>query len=162
MKALVTGGAGFIGSHLVDALLTEGWDVRILDNLDPQVHGLGQRTPDYLSRDAELQIGDIRDPTAVAAALDGVDAVFHEAAAVGVGQSMYEIARYVETNSLGAAVLLQAIVERRDPVRKLIVASSMSVYGGSIPGCKRAECLSEDALAGAAGSPPVGIARTGR
>jgi dTDP-L-rhamnose 4-epimerase len=129
MKALVTGGAGFIGSHLVDALLAEGWDVRILDNLDPQVHGLGQLMPDYLSRDAELQIGDIRDPTAVAAALDGVDAVFHEAAAVGVGQSMYEIARYVETNSLGAAVLLQAIVKRRDRVRKLIVASSMSVYG---------------------------------
>ena len=129
MKVLVTGGAGFIGSHLVDALLVDGHEVRILDNLDAQVHGSDRQKPDYLSRDAELHVGDVRDPYAVARALEGVDAVFHEAAAVGVGQSMYEMARYVEVNSLGAAVLLQAIAERRDRIRKIIVASSMSVYG---------------------------------
>src|SRR6478752_2477554 len=98
MKALVTGGAGFIGSHLVDALLSDGHDVRVLDNLDAQVHGAERRRPAYLSRDAELQVGDVCDPQAVAKALDGVDVVFHEAAAVGVGQSMYEIARYVTVN----------------------------------------------------------------
>jgi dTDP-L-rhamnose 4-epimerase len=129
MKALVTGGAGFIGSHIVDALLADGYDVRVLDNLDPQVHGPERAPPAYLSRDAELQVGDVRDPDAVATALDGVDVVFHEAAAVGVGQSMDEIARYVAVNSLGAATLLEGIVARRDRVRKVIVASSMSIYG---------------------------------
>jgi len=129
MKALVTGGAGFIGSHLVDALLADGCEVRILDNLDAQVHGPERRPPDYLACDAELQVGDICDKQAVAKALDGVDVVFHEAAAVGVGQSMYEISRYVTVNSLGAAILLQGIVERRDRIHKIIVASSMSIYG---------------------------------
>jgi dTDP-L-rhamnose 4-epimerase len=129
MKALVTGGAGFIGSHLVDALLADGYEVRILDNLDAQVHGPERRPPDYLAGDAELQVGDICDELAVAKALDGVDVVFHEAAAVGVGQSMYEISRYVKVNSFGAATLLQGIVKRRDRIRKIIVASSMSIYG---------------------------------
>ena len=129
MKVLVTGGAGFIGSHLIDGLLADGCEVRILDNLDPQVHGPERKPPDYLSRDAELQVGDVCDPEAVAKALDGVDVVFHEAAAVGVGQSMYEISRYVRINSLGAATLLQGIVERRDRIRKMVVTSSMSIYG---------------------------------
>jgi len=129
MKVLVTGGAGFIGSHLVDALLVKGCEVRILDNLDAQVHGAKRRRPGYLARDIELQRGDVRDPDIVARALDGVEAVFHQAAAVGVGQSMYEIDRYVSVNSLGAAILLQAIVERRERIRKVVVASSMSVYG---------------------------------
>lgn len=129
MKALVTGGAGFIGSHLVDGLLAEGHEVRVLDNLDPQVHGPARQAPGYLSRDAELQVGDIRDREAVAKAMIGVDAVFHHAAAVGVGQSMYEIEQYVSVNSLGTAVLLQEIVRRRGDIRKMIVASSMSIYG---------------------------------
>lgn len=129
MHVLVTGGAGFIGSHLVDALLDDGHEVRILDNLDPQVHGPERQRPGYLARDAELHVGDVRDPAAVARALESVDAVFHEAAVVGVGQSMYEMPRYVEVNCLGTAVLLQAIVERRDRIRKIVVASSMSVYG---------------------------------
>jgi dTDP-L-rhamnose 4-epimerase len=129
VKVLVTGGAGFIGSHLVDALLADGCEVRILDSLVAQVHGPERKRPDYLTRDAELQVGDICDPCAVAKALDGVEVVFHEAAAVGVGQSMYEIARYVSVNSLGAATLLEGIVERRDRIRKIIVASSMSIYG---------------------------------
>lgn len=129
MKVLVTGGAGFIGSHLVDGLLADGHVVRILDNLDAQVHGPERRVPDYLAREAELQVGDVCDPEAVAKALDGVDVVFHEAAAVGVGQSMYEISHYVRVNSFGAAVLLEGIVKRRDRIRKIIVTSSMSIYG---------------------------------
>jgi dTDP-L-rhamnose 4-epimerase len=129
MRTLVTGGAGFIGSHLVDGLLAEGHEVRVLDNLDPQVHGADRQAPAYLSRDAELHVGDIRDPDAVAKALDGVDAVFHHAAAVGVGQSMYEIEHYVSVNSLGTSVLLQEISRKRERIAKMIVASSMSIYG---------------------------------
>lgn len=126
---LVTGGAGFVGSHLVDALLGAGHRVRVLDSLDPQVHGDGARRPEYLHAGAELMVGDVRDRTAVARALEGVDVVFHQAAAVGVGQSMYEIERYVSVNSVGAAVLLEGVVERRGQIRKMIVASSMSIYG---------------------------------
>ncbi|HTI88699.1 MAG TPA: NAD-dependent epimerase/dehydratase family protein [Alphaproteobacteria bacterium] len=123
---LVTGGAGFIGSHVTDLLLASGYRVRVLDNLSPQVHG-DRSTPEYLNRDAEFMFGDVRDAEAVARALDGVDAVVHLAAAVGVGQSMYEIVSYTETNELGTAVLLQALARR--PVERLIVASSMSIYG---------------------------------
>jgi dTDP-L-rhamnose 4-epimerase len=127
---LITGGAGFIGSHLADELLRQGHRVRALDNLSPQVHGPGggdAGRPDYLSSEVELMIGDVRDPDAVRRALQGVDAVYHFAAMVGVGQSMYEIRPYTEVNILGAAVLLQELIER--PVERLIVASSMSLYG---------------------------------
>jgi dTDP-L-rhamnose 4-epimerase len=129
VKILVTGGAGFIGSHLVDALLGAGHRVRVLDSLDPQVHGPGAKPPAHLDPRAELIVGDVRDARAVARALDGVEAVFHEAAAVGVGQSMYQIEHYVSVNSVGAAVLLEGIVERRAQLRKVVVASSMSLYG---------------------------------
>ena len=128
MRVLITGGAGFIGSHLADRLLAEGHQVRALDNLDPQVHPAGDR-PDYLDGDVELQVGDVRDHDAVRQALEGVDAVVHFAAAVGVGQSMYEIERYTSINAIGAAVLLEEAVERRDRISKLLVASSMSIYG---------------------------------
>jgi dTDP-L-rhamnose 4-epimerase len=128
MKVLITGGAGFIGSHLADRLLADGHEVRALDNLDPQVHPQGER-PDYLDPEVELQAGDVRDRDAVRRAVDGVDAVIHFAAAVGVGQSMYEIERYTSINAIGAAVVLEEILERRDAVRKLLVASSMSIYG---------------------------------
>jgi dTDP-L-rhamnose 4-epimerase len=128
MKVLITGGAGFIGSHLADRLLAEGHEVRALDNLDEQVHG-GKKRPDYLDPAVELLVGDVRDHAAVARALDGVDAVYHFAAAVGVGQSMYEIERYTSVNAIGAAVVLEEVVERRDAIRKLVVASSMSIYG---------------------------------
>ena len=124
---LITGGAGFIGSHLADELLARGHRVRVLDALVEQVHGAGQVRPQYLSDDVELRVGDVRDGAAVRGALDGVDAVVHLAARVGVGQSMYEIAGYTDVNSLGTAVLLEAVAER--PVRKLVVASSMSIYG---------------------------------
>jgi len=131
---LITGGAGFIGSHLADELLRAGHRVRALDNLSPQVHGdVGGRggRPAYLSPEVELQVGDVRDPAAVRRALDGVDAVYHFAAAVGVGQSMYEIAQYTDVNNMGTAVLLEALVARgrTAPLQRLVVASSMSLYG---------------------------------
>lgn len=126
-RILVTGGAGFVGSHTVDALLREGHDVRIYDNLEEQVHH--GNIPDYLTRDAELIRGDMRDMDAVRKALVGIDVVYHFAAAVGVGQSMYEIARYMESNTQGTANLLQGLLDRRDKTEKLIVASSMSIYG---------------------------------
>ena len=124
---LITGGAGFIGSHLADELISAGHKVRVLDNLSEQVHGPGKSRPDYLNRAAELQIGDVRDPAAVKASLKGVDAVYHFAAMVGVGQSMYQVDDYVGVNDLGTATLLQALIER--PVERLVVASSMSIYG---------------------------------
>ncbi len=128
MNVLITGGAGFIGSHLADRLLAEGHAVRALDNLDPQVHAQGDR-PKYLDDEVELQEGDVRDREAVGRALEGIDAVVHFAAAVGVGQSMYEIERYTSINAIGAAVVLEEVLERRDAIRKLLVASSMSIYG---------------------------------
>jgi dTDP-L-rhamnose 4-epimerase len=124
---LVTGGAGFIGSHLVDALIARGHRVRILDVLSPQVHVTGE--PPHLNRDAEFIRGDVCDAGVVEKALEGVEVVYHQAAEVGVGQSMYEIQKYVRANDLGTAVLLEALVKRRSQIRKLIVASSMSIYG---------------------------------
>jgi len=124
---LITGGAGFIGSHLADELLERGYRVRALDNLCAQVHGACATRPDYLSPDVELLRGDVRDPQTVRRALEGIDSVVHFAAMVGVGQSMYQIAEYTSVNQNGTAVLLEALIER--PVRKLVVASSMSIYG---------------------------------
>lgn len=126
-RVLITGGAGFIGSHLADELLEGGYEVRVLDNLLPQVHGPAEDPPAYLSAEVEFIKGDVRDKDAVVRSLEGVDAVFHLAAAVGVGQSMYEIQHYTSVNALGTAVLLESLLDR--PVRKLIVASSMSIYG---------------------------------
>jgi dTDP-L-rhamnose 4-epimerase len=131
-RILITGGAGFIGSHLVDALLQAGHTVRVLDSLDPQVHGeLRERGqwPTYLAADCEKILADVRDKDALQAALEGVDVVFHQAAAVGVGQSMYEIEHYVDTNTRGTAVLLELLANGDHQVRRLIVASSMSIYG---------------------------------
>lgn len=124
---LITGGAGFIGSHLADELLEHGYRVRILDNLSPQVHGPEGLRPAYLHADAELLVGDVRSPEDLARALDGIDAVYHFAAMVGVGQSMYQVSDYVAVNDLGTANLLQALIDR--PVRRMVIASSMSIYG---------------------------------
>jgi dTDP-L-rhamnose 4-epimerase len=126
-KVLITGGAGFIGSHLADELLNFGYEVRALDNLSEQVHGKNCQRPEYLNPAVELLVGDVRDKEIVQQALEGIDAVFHLAAMVGVGQSMYEIKEYTDVNNTGTAVLLEAL--SRNPVQKLIVASSMSIYG---------------------------------
>lgn len=126
-RVLITGGAGFIGSHLADALLARGYHVRVLDNLAPQVHGGVRSFPAYLSQAVEMLHGDVRSRADVGRALVDVDAVVHLAAAVGVGQSMYEIETYTDVNSRGTAVLLEALLSR--PLAKLVVASSMSVYG---------------------------------
>jgi dTDP-L-rhamnose 4-epimerase len=125
-RILITGGAGFIGSHVADELLRAGYAVRALDTLVEQVHGDGQR-PNYLDDDVELIPGDVRNPEVVRGALEGVDAVLHLAARVGVAQSMYEQSEYAGANTLGTSVLLDALLEH--PVRKLVVASSMSIYG---------------------------------
>jgi dTDP-L-rhamnose 4-epimerase len=123
---LITGGAGFIGSHLADELLRAGYAVRAFDSLVSQVHEDGRR-PEYLDDRVELIIGDVRNRDALVRALDGVDAVCHLAAHVGVGQSMYQVAEYASTNVIGTATLLETLIEH--PVERLIVASSMSVYG---------------------------------
>ncbi|HEX5834880.1 MAG TPA: NAD-dependent epimerase/dehydratase family protein [Pyrinomonadaceae bacterium] len=127
-NVLVTGGAGFIGSHLVDGLVDKGHRVRVLDQLVSQVHG-ENATPKYVNPAAEFVRGDVCDRATVDAVLEGIDVVYHEAAEVGVGQSMYEIERYVRANDLGTAVLLEAVLARRPQIKKLMVASSMSIYG---------------------------------
>ncbi len=124
---LVTGGAGFIGSHLANSLAEGGWRVRVIDSLAEQVHGAEPGFPQHLHAEVERVEGDIRDRSALRSALAGVTHVCHLAAAVGVGQSMYEINHYVDVNNRGTALLLETLIEH--PVRKLVVASSMSVYG---------------------------------
>lgn len=126
-KVLITGGAGFIGSHLCDELLQNGYKVRVLDSLIEQVHGPYTTRPEYLSGDVELIVGDVRDKLMLKKALHGIDAVYHFAARVGVGQSMYEISEYTDVNNSGTAALLEVLAE--NPVERLIVASSMSIYG---------------------------------
>ena len=123
-RILITGGAGFVGSHLADSLLAAGHEVRVFDSLTPQVHPAGR--PEYLSRDVELIRGDMRDRNAVQQAIVDIDVIFHLAAAVGVGQSMYEIADYMESNTQGTANLLQAILDSKIKIEKMVVASSMS------------------------------------
>jgi dTDP-L-rhamnose 4-epimerase len=131
---LVTGGAGFIGSHLVTALAARGHQVRVLDSLEPQVHRISSpKLPDGV----ELIRGDLRDRKAVAQALRGVEAVLHEAAVVGVGQSMYQIERYVSANSFGTAVLLDQVAHQAQRPTKLIVASSMAIYGEGAYSCEK-------------------------
>ena len=135
-QILITGGAGFVGSHLADGLLAAGHSVRILDDLTPQVHDNGQR-PEYLSTDVELIVGDVRDPNRMREVLQGVDVIFHFAATVGVGQSMYEISRYMSVNTQGTAELLQAMLDAKHTPEKLIVASSMSIYGEGRYACSK-------------------------
>jgi dTDP-L-rhamnose 4-epimerase len=126
-RILVTGGAGFVGSHLVDALIKRGHEVRVYDNLTPQVHGDGM--PGFSPHEVEFVRADMRHLEGVREAVRNIDVVIHLAAAVGVGQSMYEIAHYMGANTQGTANLLQALLDTRCRVEKLIVASSMSIYG---------------------------------
>lgn len=135
-NVLVTGGAGFIGSHLVDALVGEGNTVRVLDALVPQVHGENAQ-PVNVDSSVEFIRADVCDRAAVDKALEGIEIVFHEAAEVGVGQSMYEIERYVRANDLGTAVLLEAVLARQPQIKKLVVASSMSIYGEGAYRCEK-------------------------
>jgi dTDP-L-rhamnose 4-epimerase len=150
-RILITGGAGFIGSHLARELVSSGHRVRVLDRLDPQVHGDEPTFPRRLPPEVERVHGDVRDRDTVRRALHGVGAVYHLASAVGVGQSMYEIAHYTAVNKLGTAMLLECLVEQ--PVERLVVASSMSIYGEGLyrrattgetvlPGARREEQLS--------------------
>jgi dTDP-L-rhamnose 4-epimerase len=125
MRILVTGGAGFIGSHIVTACLENGDDVCVLDSLFPAIHPLGSATP--MPPSVSLIVGDVRDREAVDAALAGIDLVCHQAAKVGLGKDVSDLPDYVSNNSLGTAVLLAAMAERQ--VTRLVLASSMVVYG---------------------------------
>ena len=142
LHALVTGGAGFVGAHLTDALLAEGYRVRVIDNLDPQSHEGGEAV--NVDPAAELVVADFRDRDAVARALDGIDVVFHQGGMVGNGQSMYELHRYIDVNSGGTAVLLEEILKRRDRIRRLVVASSMVVYGEGAYRCAEHGIIAPD------------------
>lgn len=126
-RILITGGAGFIGSHLCDELLKHDYSITVLDNLSEQVHGNESQRPDYLDERIKLVKGDIRDAELVEQLVKEAEAIFHFAALVGVGQSMYEIKEYTDVNNVGTANLLEAIIKH--PVKKLVVASSMSLYG---------------------------------
>lgn len=133
-KILVTGGMGFVGSYLVDELVRRGYDVRIFDNLDPQVHPGGQ-VPDYANSDAEFIRGDVRDYDAFRRAMDGIEVVFHQAAAVGMGQSQYEIKKYVDVNTGGTANLLDILANHPHRVEKMVVAASQTSYGEGLYKC---------------------------
>jgi dTDP-L-rhamnose 4-epimerase len=130
MQVLVTGGAGFIGSFVMEALLARGHGVRVLDALDPQVHG--ERPEPEIPAGVEFRRADVRDRAACAGALDGMDAVVHCAAAVGVAQSLYRVEHYVDVNVRGTATLLDCLAERKGAVRKLVVPTSMTGYGEGI------------------------------
>ena len=128
-KILVTGGAGFIGSHTVDALIERGDTVRVFDNLNSQVHGISAEKPLYLHKDAEFVRGDMRERDSLRKAIEGIDIIIHDAAEVGVGQSMYSIDQYISTNVGGTGVLWDILVNVSNNVEKVLVASSMSNYG---------------------------------
>jgi dTDP-L-rhamnose 4-epimerase len=134
-RVLITGGAGFIGSHTADLLLTKGFQVRVLDALIPQVHPSGR--PSYLSPEVELIVADVRNSDAVSKALDGVSYVYHFAAETGVGQSMHELERYFSTNVVGTAVLWEQIQKSGPQVKKVILSSSRAVYGEGMYHCSK-------------------------
>ena len=135
MRILVTGGAGFIASHLVDELVKRGHQVRVVDSFEPQVHGTSR--PAYLNPRAEYVTGLVQNAELLRKTLQGIEVVFHEAAAVGVGQSMYQISHYVEYNTHATAVLLDVLINDKLPIKKLIVASSMSIYGEGAYACAK-------------------------
>lgn len=137
MKVLVTGGAGFIGSHTVDLLIEKGFDVIILDNLEPQVHG--NKKPDYLNPKAKFILGDVTNTNTWENVLKNVDGVVHLAAMVGVGQSMYQPVRYLDVNTIGTAKFYETLLKNpkiKKKIQKIIVASSMSIYGEGAYECK--------------------------
>jgi dTDP-L-rhamnose 4-epimerase len=129
-RALVTGGAGLIGSHIVDLLLAEGWTVRILDNLEPNTHKLGK--PAWVNPAAEFRQGNVQDYATMHSALEDIDVVWHQAA---YGGYMPEMAKYVLVNSFGTAQMLEIIRDHQLPIRKVIVASSQAVYSEGAARC---------------------------
>jgi dTDP-L-rhamnose 4-epimerase len=131
-RALVTGGAGLIGSHVADLLVREGWRVRILDNLEPNTHKRGK--PNWINPDAEFVQGDLRDPATMEDALSDIDVIFHQAA---YGGYMPEMAKYVYVNSLGTAQMLEIIREKNFPIDKIVVASSQAVYSEGAGECAK-------------------------
>ena len=131
-RALVTGGAGLIGSHLTDLLVREGWKVRVLDNLEPNTHKRGK--PNWINPKAEFIEGDVRNRETITAALDKIDIVFHQAA---YGGYMPEISKYVHVNSLGTAQMVEVIREKKLPIQKIIVASSQAVYSEGAGTCPK-------------------------
>lgn len=134
MKIMVTGGMGFVGSHLIDALVEQKHEVVSFDNLERQVHQ-GSK-PKYLNKNARYIIGDVRNKSKLKEAVGNAEIIFHEAAMVGVGQSMYEISKYIHSNSYGTSNLLEILANEKHRVKKLIVASSMSIYGEGAYECK--------------------------
>ena len=136
-KVLVTGGAGFIGSHTADLLMERGYQVAILDNLEPQVHGQERKPPDYINKNALLIYGDVLDRELLKKTIREVDAIVHLAAMVGVGQSMYQIERYVDVNTRGTSKVLDVLVNTENNIKKLVVASSMSIYGEGKYHCEK-------------------------
>jgi dTDP-L-rhamnose 4-epimerase len=147
---LITGGAGFIGRYVTRARLDRGAQVRVLDSLIEQVHG-GRTHPDGFDSRAELMVGDVRDELKLRAALKGVDKVVHLAAEVGVGQSMYAVDRYVSVNDLGTATLFQELIAK--PVKRVVVASSMSIYGEGLYRTADGELLDDVIRAPNGGAP---------
>lgn len=135
MYVLITGGAGFIGTHTTRALVAQGHTVRILDSLDPQIHGAAPQFSAELQQLADCRLGSVLSLSDCMQALDGVDAVYHMAARTGVGQSMYEIADYVSTNVLGTAVLLEAILKKKMQLHRLVLSSSRAIYGEGLYNC---------------------------
>jgi len=138
-RALVTGGAGLIGSHITDLLVREGWKVRVLDNLEPQTHRRGK--PAWINEKAEFIQGDLCDRATIAAALDKIDIVFHQAA---YGGYMPEISKYVHVNSLGTAQMLEVIREKNFPIKKIVVASSQAVYSEGAGICPKHQLVFPD------------------
>lgn len=135
MRILVSGGAGFIGSFLTEALIKEGHDVRMLDNLEEQVHH--GKKPAYLPKAAEFMEGDIRDRATWQKALKNIDAVIHCASAVGVGQSQYEIGKYTDVNAVGTANLLDVLANEKHAVKQILVPTSMTAYGEGVYACAK-------------------------
>lgn len=138
-KVLVTGGAGFIGSHTVDALIERDYSVHVIDNLDPQVHGVERIIPNYFNKNATLTISDVSNTEELMEIIKNVDAIIHLAARVGVAQSMYDIERYVDANTGSTASMLNLLVNEKNSVEKLVVASSMSIYGEGKYYCEKCE-----------------------
>jgi dTDP-L-rhamnose 4-epimerase len=140
-KILVTGGAGFIGSHTIDLLIENGYETTIVDNLEPQVHGKKQIKPDYINKEATFIQNNIQEKKFLTKIISEVDAIIHLAALVGVGQSMYQIDRYIDANTKATATLLDILVKKEHNIKKLIVASSMSIYGEGKYYCE--QCTTE-------------------